>query len=97
MTQDISNNDEFAKRFINLIEELNTNDEIQLNYNINRIKSDLTNYYFEWMIEILNNYKKDVQSKMYQEDPDYIGHYLTECDALLRYLEILNSYYKTFR
>lgn len=96
MTQDINNNDEFAKRFINLIEELNSDNENQLNYNFNRIKSDLTNYYFEWMIEILNNHKIDVKSKMYQEDPDYIGHYLTECDSLLRYLEILNSHYKNF-
>ena len=91
----IASNEEFAQRLIKLSEDFDTydfldndgDDDEVLEQNARSIESDLVNHNDGWIRNWLNDIKSELMSKIDKDDPDYIGHYLTECNTLLQYLE----------
>lgn len=95
MSDTLANNSDFAQRLIKLAEDFDTydfldndgDDDEVLEQNARSIESDLINHNDGWIRDWLNNIKSELMSKIDKDDPDYIGHYLAECDTLLQYLE----------
>lgn len=95
MSDTLANNSDFAQRLIKLAEAFDTydfldnggDDDEVLEQNARSIEADLVNHNDSWIRDWLNNIKSELMSKIDKDDPDYIGHYLTECDTLLQYLE----------
>lgn len=91
----INSNEEFANRIIKLAEDFDTydfldnngDDDEVLEQNARSIESDLINHNNGWIRDWLTGIKSELMRKIDKDDPDYIGHYLTECDTLLQYLE----------
>lgn len=91
----IASDNDFAQRLIKLAEDFDTydfldndgDDDEVLEQNARSIEADLINHNDSWIRDWLNDIKSELMSKIDKDDPDYIGHYLTECDTLLQYLE----------
>ena len=92
---EITSNSEFADRLIKLAEDFDKydfldndgDDDNVVQENKNRIELDLVNRNDTWIREWLYNIKAELNSKINKEDPDYLGHYIVECDTLLLYLD----------
>ena len=92
---EITSNSEFADRLIKLAEDFDKydfldndgDDDNVVQENKNRIESDLVNRNDTWIREWLYNIKAELNSKINKEDPDYLGHYIVECNTLLLYLD----------
>ena len=92
---EITSNSEFADRLIKLAEDFDKydfldndgDDDNVVQENKNRIESDLVNRNDTWIRDWLYNIKAELNSEIYKDDPDYLGHYIVECDALLLYLD----------
>lgn len=82
-------NSDFTTRLIKLDEELLINNEENtiVQENKNRIESDLVNHNDTWIRNWLTEVKNDLNIKINSEDPDYLGHCIVECEALLQYLD----------
>lgn len=91
----IASDNDFAQRLIKLAEAFDTydfldndgDDDEVLEQNVRSIEADLVSHNDSWIRDWLNNIKSELMSKIDKDDPDYIGHYLTECETLLQYLE----------
>lgn len=91
----IASDNNFAQRLIKLAEAFDTydfldndeDDDEVLEQNVRSIEADLVSHNDSWIRDWLNNIKSELMSKIDKDDPDYIGHYLTECETLLQYLE----------
>ena len=88
--QEIQNDEQFAERLIKLDNSFvmfdNEEDSVIQEYK-NKIESDLIIHNYEWMQERVSNIRNELYSKIDKEDPDYLGHFIVECDTLLQYLE----------
>ena len=92
---EITSNNNFADRLIKLAEDFDAydfldndgDDDNVVQENKNRIESDIINHNDTWIRDWLNEIKDELKSKINKEDPDYLGHYIVECDTLLQYLD----------
>lgn len=92
--QEVTSNREFAERLVQLAEDFDTydfldnieDDEIR-EQTTQSVEADLVNHNDEWMRDWLNDVKDELKSKIDKEDPDFLGHYIVECDTLLHYLD----------
>ena len=93
---DIPNsNAEFANRLIKLAEDFdkydfldNDGDDYEvIEENRKSIQADLINHNDTWIRDWINDIKEELNSKIDSDGAEYIGHYLTECDILLQYLD----------
>lgn len=92
--QEVASNREFAERLIQLAEDFDTydfldniEDDEMREQTTQSIEADLVNHNDAWMRDWLNNVKDELKSKIDKEDPDFLGHYIVECDTLLQYLD----------
>lgn len=92
--QEVTSNREFAERLVQLAEDFDTydfldniEDDEMREQTTQSIEADLVNHNDTWMRDWLNNVKDELKSKIDKEDPDFLGHYIVECDTLLQYLD----------
>lgn len=92
--QEVTSNREFAERIVQLAEDFDTydfldniEDDEMREQTTQSIEADLTNHNDTYLRDWLNDVKDELKSKIDKEDPDYLGHYIVECDTLLQYLE----------
>lgn len=92
--QEVTSNREFAERLVQLAEDFDTydfldniEDDEMREQTTQSIEADLVNHNDTWMRDWLNNVKDELKSKIDKEDPDFLGHYIVECDTLLPYLD----------
>lgn len=92
--QEVVSNREFAERIVQLAEDFDTydfldniEDDEMREQTTQSIEADLVNHNDTYLRDWLNDVKDELKSKIDKEDPDYLGHYIVECDTLLQYLE----------
>lgn len=92
--QEVSSNREFAERLVQLAEDFDTydfldniEDDEMREQTTQSVEADLVNHNDTWMRDWLNDVKDELKSKIDKEDPDFLGHYIVECDTLLQYLD----------
>lgn len=92
--QEVASNREFAERLVQLAEDFDTydfldniEDDEMREQTTQSIEADLANHNDTWMRDWLNDVKDELKSKIDKEDPDFLGHYIVECDTLLQYLD----------
>lgn len=92
--QEVSSNREFAERLVQLAEDFDTydfldniEDDEMREQTTQSVEADLVNHNDIWMRDWLNDVKDELKSKIDKEDPDFLGHYIVECDTLLQYLD----------
>ena len=92
--QEVASNREFAERLVQLAEDFDTydfldniEDDEMREQTTQSIEADLVNHNDTWMRDWLNDIKDELKSKIDKEDPDFLGHYIVECDTLLQYLD----------
>lgn len=92
--QEVTSNREFAERLVQLTEDFDTydfldniEDDEMREQTTQSIEADLVNHNDTWMRDWLNDVKDELKSKIDKEDPDFLGHYIVECDTLLQYLD----------
>lgn len=92
--QEVASNREFAERLVQLAEDFDTydfldniEDDEMREQTTQSIETDLINHNDTWMRDWLNDVKDELKSKIDKEDPDFLGHYIVECDTLLQYLD----------
>jgi hypothetical protein len=92
--QEVASNREFAERLVQLAEDFDTydfldniEDDEMREQTTQSIEADLVNHNDTWMRDWLNDVKDELKSKIDKEDPDFLGHYIVECDTLLQYLD----------
>lgn len=92
--QEVSSNSEFAERLVQLAEDFDTydfldniEDDEMREQTTQSVEADLVNHNDTWMRDWLNDVKDELKSKIDKEDPDFLGHYIVECDTLLQYLD----------
>lgn len=92
--QEVTSNREFAERLVQLAEDFDTydfldniEDDEMREQTTQSVEADLVNHNDTWMRDWLNDVKDELKSKIDREDPDFLGHYLVECDTLLQYLD----------
>ena len=92
--QEVTSNREFAERIVQLAEDFDTydfldniEDDEMREQTTQSIEADLVNHNDTYLRDWLNDVKDELKSKLDKEDPDFLGHYIVECDALLQYLD----------
>lgn len=92
--QEVTSDREFAERLVQLAEDFDTydfldniEDDEMREQTTQSIEADLVNHNDTWMRDWLNDVKDELKSKIDKEDPDFLGHYIVECDTLLQYLD----------
>ena len=92
--QEVASNREFAERLVQLAKDFDTydfldniEDDEMREQTTQSIEADLVNHNDTWMRDWLNDVKDELKSKIDKEDPDFLGHYIVECDTLLQYLD----------
>lgn len=92
--QEVASNREFAERLVQLAEDFDTydfldniEDDEMREQTTQSVEADLVNHNDTWMRDWLNDVKDELKSKIDKEDPDFLGHYIVECDTLLQYLD----------
>lgn len=92
--QEVTSDREFAERLVQLAEDFDTydfldniEDDEMREQTTQSIETDLVNHNDTWMRDWLNDVKDELKSKIDKEDPDFLGHYIVECDTLLQYLD----------
>lgn len=92
--QEVASNREFSERLVQLAEDFDTydfldniEDDEMREQTTQSIEADLVNHNDTWMRDWLNDVKDELKSKIDKEDPDFLGHYIVECDTLLQYLD----------
>lgn len=92
--KEVTSNRDFAERLVQLAEDFDTydfldniEDDEMREQTTQSVEVDLVNHNDEWMRDWLNDVKDELKSKIDREDPDFLGHYIVECDTLLQYLD----------